>query len=75
MNNNENTRWVAFNNYTQKGPYFVLITDQTWWDNYKNEIEEWFYTNCPDSVPEPNDSIISFQTQTQYFAWQRSWSP
>lgn len=75
MNNNENSRWVAFNNWTPKGPYFVLITDHTWWEENSEEIEEWFWRNCPDSKPDKHDSIIRFQTHDQYFAWQLSWSP
>lgn len=70
----ENTRWVAFNNWTPKGPYFVLITDYTWWEENLKDIEEWFWNNCPDSIPDKHDSIIRFQTESQYFAWQLTWS-
>lgn len=66
-------KWIAYN-YSGKGPYLVLIVDMQWWDENRDQIDEWFDRNCPICKPEPFDTIVTFQNQSQYTMWKMCWS-
>lgn len=70
---NETSRWVGYNSWSPRGPYLVVISDCDWWDENQDTIQSWFDRNCPDCKPEPNDTIIHFQNQSQYTMWRMAW--
>lgn len=68
------SKWIVFNNWSDDGPYYILITDLEWWDENYPAIDSWFCRNCPNCRPEPNDSVIRFNHQHQYVIWQMTWN-
>lgn len=68
-------KWTSYNNWSKKGPYLVLIIDCEWWDSNRPAIDRWFEANCPDCKPEPSDTMIRFEDQSQFTLWRLSWSP
>jgi len=68
-----NKKWTSFSIWSEKGPYLVLITDYDWWDNNREEINDWFDRNCPICKPDRQDTIIQFMNKSQYTAWKMTW--
>ena len=59
-------KWTAFENWGNRGPFMILIIDYEWWDANRQTIDDWFDRNCPICKPDPNDTIIRFNAQSQY---------
>jgi hypothetical protein len=66
-------KWIQYNIWDTRGPCFVLITDQDWWDNNLAQIQYWFWKNCPNCIPAKLDNFILFDNDKQFNLWKNSW--
>ena len=70
----DRTRWTSYNNWNPRGPYLLIIIDWEWWEESHSQIQAWFDRNCPECKPEPGDTIIRFNDQSQHTMWNLAWS-